>query len=75
MIKSTTTHEKTLQYFNHDELATNVFITKYALKDKAGNLVEKTPDDMHKRLAREFARIEKSLAGKNISQKKKFMNY
>ena len=48
-----------LEYFDGDELAANVFITKYALTDKGGNLCERTPDDMHKRLAAEFARVEK----------------
>lgn len=48
----------TLEYFDGDSLATNVWIDKYCLKDKDGNLLEKTPDDMHKRMAREFARIE-----------------
>lgn len=46
------------EYFDGDELAANVFLTKYALTDSDGNLYEKTPDDMHKRLAKEFARIE-----------------
>jgi len=50
--------EATLQYFNGDELATNVFMTKYCLRDKKGNFMEKTPDDMHKRMAKEFARME-----------------
>lgn len=50
--------EKTLEYFNGDELATNVFITKYCLKDNESRLVELTPDDMHRRLSSEFARIE-----------------
>ena len=49
----------TLKYFNGDELATNVWINKYALKDSLGNLFELTPDDMHHRLAKELARIEK----------------
>ena len=53
----------TLEYFNGDELATNVWITKYALKKKNGDLLEKTPDDMHKRLAKEFARIEEKFGG------------
>lgn len=48
------------QYFKGDELAANVWVNKYALKDSAGNIYEKTPDDMHKRLAREIARIEES---------------
>ena len=51
--------EGVLSYFNGDELAANVWIDKYALKNKEGDLMEKTPDDMHKRLAKEFARIEK----------------
>jgi ribonucleoside-diphosphate reductase alpha chain len=45
-------------YFNGDELAANVWINKYSLKDSKGNLYEMTPDDMHRRLAREIARIE-----------------
>jgi len=45
-------------YFKGDELAASVFINKYALRDLSGNLLEKTPYDMHSRLAREFARIE-----------------
>jgi len=48
-----------LDYFCGDELAAKVFVTKYALKDAAGNIYEKTPEDMHHRLASEIARIEK----------------
>jgi ribonucleoside-diphosphate reductase alpha chain len=48
----------TLEYFNGDELAVNVWMEKYALRNNEGQFLEKTPDDMHKRLAREFARIE-----------------
>jgi len=55
--------QKTLKYFNNDRLATNVFMTKYALKNKNGEFVEKTPNDMHKRLAKEFARIEEKFGG------------
>ena len=50
--------EATLEYFNGDKLATNVFMNKYCLQDLDGNYLEKTPDDMHKRLAKEFARME-----------------
>jgi len=50
--------EATLEYFGGDELATNVFMTKYCLRDKKGNFREKTPADMHRRLASEFARME-----------------
>lgn len=49
----------TKEYFNGDELAANVWMSKYALRDSGGKLLEKTPDDMHRRLAKEFARIEK----------------
>jgi len=45
-------------YFGGDELAANVWIKKYALKDSFGNLYEKTPDDMHRRIAAEIFRIE-----------------
>jgi ribonucleoside-diphosphate reductase alpha chain len=48
-----------LEYFNGDELAADVFVDKYALRNSDNKLVEKTPDDMHRRLAKEFARIEK----------------
>ena len=51
-----------LEYFGGDDLAANVFVTKYALTDKDGNIYENTPVQMHKRLAREFARIEKKYA-------------
>jgi ribonucleoside-diphosphate reductase alpha chain len=47
-----------LKYFNGDELAASVFVDKYALKDLSGKLLELTPSDMHRRLAKEFARVE-----------------
>lgn len=50
--------ESCLEYFNGDQLATNVFMSKYCLRDLDGSYYEKTPDDMHERLATEFARIE-----------------
>ena len=50
--------EASLKYFDGDELAARVWATKYALKDSFGNLYELTPDDMHRRIAREIARIE-----------------
>ena len=49
--------KETLQYFKGDELATDVWIRKYCLKDE-NNYYELTPDDMHRRIARELARIE-----------------
>jgi len=60
--------EATLEYFDGDDLATNVFMTKYCLRDKKGRFVEKTPDDMHKRIAKEFARIENKFGGSSISE-------
>lgn len=48
----------TLDYFKGDRLAAEVWMNKYCLKDGKGNFYELTPDDMHQRLAREFARIE-----------------
>ena len=58
MFEESEVREATLEYFNGDELATNVFMTKYCLRDKKGSFMEKTPDDMHKRMAVEFARME-----------------
>ena len=55
--------EATLDYFDGDELATNVFMTKYCLRDNKGNYVEKTPDEMHRRIASEFARMEEKFGG------------
>jgi len=48
-----------LDYFEGDDLAASVWINKYAMKDSFGNLFERSPEDMHRRLAGEFARIEK----------------
>lgn len=51
--------EASKKYFEGDELAARVWATKYALKDSQGNYFELTPDDMHRRIAREIVRIEK----------------
>ena len=48
-----------LNYFTGDELAAKVWVNKYALKDAFGNIYEKSPEDMHHRLAGEIARVEK----------------
>ena len=62
MEQKTYTYEEaynaTLKYFEGDELAARVWVSKYALKDSFGNIYEQTPDDMHHRIAREIARIE-----------------
>lgn len=52
-------YKSSLKYFNGNDLAASVFLKKYALHNNEGKLVEKTPDDMHWRLATEFARVEK----------------
>jgi ribonucleoside-diphosphate reductase alpha chain len=52
-------YQASLKYFNGDELASSVFVDKYALRTPKGDLLELTPSDMHRRLAKEFARIEK----------------
>lgn len=52
--------EKATAYFSGDTLAANVWMNKYALKDSDGMVYELTPDDMHRRLASEVARIERS---------------
>ena len=50
--------EATIKYFGGDQLAADVWMNKYALKDSDGNIFELTPDDMHHRIASEIARIE-----------------
>lgn len=52
-------YEASLKYFKGDDLAARVWVNKYALKDSEGTLYEKTPDDMHRRIAKEIARVEK----------------
>jgi len=52
-------YNKSLEYFKGDELAAKVWVSKYALKDSDGNIYEQSPEDMHRRLAREIERIEK----------------
>jgi len=50
--------QATLRYFHNDDLAAQVWLNKYALKDSKGNIYELTPNDMHRRIAKELARIE-----------------
>jgi ribonucleoside-diphosphate reductase alpha chain len=61
--------EKCLVYFNDDDLAATTWINKYASRNEKGELMESTPDDMHHRMAREFARIEKKYAKKKNNKK------
>lgn len=51
--------EASLAYFGGDELAARVWVNKYAMKDSFGRIYEKSPDQMHWRIANEIARIEK----------------
>ena len=51
-------YSESLKYFDGDELAARVWVTKYAMKDSFGNIYEKSPADMHWRIANEIARIE-----------------
>ena len=51
-------YKATLEYFEGDELAARVWVNKYAMKDSFGHLYECSPRDMHRRIAREIARIE-----------------
>jgi len=53
-------YEASVKYFKGDEMAAKVWVSKYALKDSFGTIYELTPDDMHWRLAREIARIERN---------------
>ena len=50
--------EASLRYFGGDELAARVWVNKYAMKDSFGNIYEKSPEDMHWRIANEVARME-----------------
>ena len=54
--------QESIKYFKGDELAASVWIGKYAMKDSLGNLYENSPEQMHRRLAKEFARIESKYA-------------
>jgi ribonucleoside-diphosphate reductase alpha chain len=54
--------DASLKYFKNDELAARVWLNKYALKDSEGNIYELTPNDMHTRIAKEIARVEKKYA-------------
>ncbi|MGY5850584.1 adenosylcobalamin-dependent ribonucleoside-diphosphate reductase [Salegentibacter sp. F14] len=52
-------YKASLEYFKGDDLAARVWVNKYALKDSQGNIYELTPNDMHRRIAKEIARVEK----------------
>ena len=60
--------DASLKYFAGDELAARVWVNKYAMKDSFGNIYEKSPEDMHWRIAREIARIEQKYANPMTEQ-------
>lgn len=60
--------EASLKYFGGDELAARVWVNKYAMKDSFGNIFEKSPEDMHWRIANEVARIEKKYSNPMTSK-------
>lgn len=57
-----------LTYFKGDELAAKVWTDKYALRNEKGEVVEKNPDQMHLRMAKEFARIEAKYGGQLLTE-------
>ncbi len=63
--------ENAIAYFKGDELAASTWINKYAMKNKEGQFEELTPDDMHQRMASEFARIEQKFTEKALPEEKK----
>ena len=79
--KKTYSYEQALKsalaYFKNDELAASTWLNKYAMKDRTGKYLEASPDAMHKRMAREFAKKEKQYSLKKISagQKKQLSFY
>lgn len=77
--QKTYTYEEVLEsavaYFNGDELAGTTWMNKYAMKNYDGEFVEKNPDDMHKRMAKEFGRIEADYKLKyNLNGSAKFLS-
>lgn len=64
-----------LEYFGGDELAAKVFIDKYALRDVDGNLEESTPRDMHWRISRELARVERKKYGSGAMSEEEIFEY
>jgi len=75
MFDKTMVEKETLEYFGDDQLAKNVFLTKYCLKSKSGNFLEKTPDDMHRRLAKEFSRIENKFGSEGALTEEEIYGY
>ncbi len=64
--------EASLTYFKGDELAATTWIKKYAVRNINGDYLELSPDDMHQRMAKEFARIEQKYT--SLTQDENFEN-
>ncbi|MGB3946785.1 MAG: adenosylcobalamin-dependent ribonucleoside-diphosphate reductase [Bacteroidia bacterium] len=67
-------YEKCMLYFNGDDLAVSTWINKYALKNTDGHFLETTPDDMHRRMAKEFYRKEKEYENKREKADKELLS-
>lgn len=59
-------YSASLNYFNGDELAARVWVNKYAMKDSFGHIYERSPEDMHWRIANEIARIESNTPMRSV---------
>jgi len=59
--------KSSVKYFQGDELAASTWLNKYAMKNKSGQLLEATPDDLHRRMAAEFARIEEQYESRKLA--------
>ncbi|MGB5435903.1 MAG: adenosylcobalamin-dependent ribonucleoside-diphosphate reductase [Maribacter sp.] len=72
-------YQSSLAYFKGDDLAAQVWVNKYALKDSNGNIYELNPDDMHHRIAREISRVEQKypnpLSEKEVYDLIKYFKY
>jgi len=64
-----------VSYFNGDDLAATTWLKKYAMKDRQGRLLESTPDEMHRRMAAAFARIEKKYAEEGKQPSAEYSDY
>ncbi len=63
-------YQASLRYFDGDELAARVWVNKYAVKDSFGNIYEKSPEDMHWRIANEVARLAANYPNRRTADKK-----
>lgn len=61
-------YNSSVTYFNGNELAAKIFVDKYALRNDKGDYLEKTPEDMHRRLAREFSLVEENKFGRPLTE-------